>query len=113
MASIPGSIGAAYWRKLGRAAAGALARRSLRQELGEPFHGELHRYGLALRQWSGHATRRIDALVSSYADAYRAQLNRMRELSSEGRASPELERDLLLLLKWNTETNAETAQAKG
>ncbi|MGA7342126.1 MAG: dynamin family protein [Terracidiphilus sp.] len=111
-ASIPGPVGAAYWRWLGRAAAGALSRRSLRRAFGEPFHGELHRYGLALRQWSEHAARRMDALVSSYADAYRAQLNRMRQLSSEERPSPELEQDLSLLLNWSAQTNAETAETR-
>lgn len=111
-ASVRDPIGAVHWSWFGRRAAVAFARRSLREALGESFKGELHRYGLALRQWSDHATRRIEALVSSYADAYRAQLNRMRDLSAGGTASPELANDLSMLLKWNSET-AETAQTKG
>jgi GTPase Era involved in 16S rRNA processing len=110
-ASIQNSIGAAYWSWLGRRTAVAIARRSLHNVLGESFKGELHRYGLALRQWSDHATRRIEALVNSYADAYRAQHNRMRDVSAGGAASPELENDLSKLLKWNSET-AVTAQTQ-
>jgi GTPase Era involved in 16S rRNA processing len=105
------SIGAAYWGWLGRRAAVALARRSLHEILGESFKGELHRYGSALRQWSDHATHRIEMLVSSYTDAYRAQLNRMRDISDSGAARPELESDLSMLLKWKSET-AETAQTR-
>jgi GTPase Era involved in 16S rRNA processing len=103
-ASIQNSIGAARWSWFGRRAAIAIARRSLHGVLGESFKGELHRYGSALRQWSDHAARRIEALVNSYADAYRAQLNRMRDVSAGGAASPELENDLSMLLKWNSET---------
>jgi hypothetical protein len=51
--------------------------------------------------------------MSSYADAYRAQLSRMRGLSADGTASPELENDLSLLLKWNREADAETAETRG
>jgi GTPase Era involved in 16S rRNA processing len=110
--SIKGSIGAAHWGWLGHRAAVALARRSLREVLGDSFNGELHRYGSALRQWSDHAARMIETLLSSYADAYRAQLNRMRDLSAGGVASPDLQNDFSMLLKWNSET-AETALTRG
>ncbi len=111
-ASIQYPIGGALWSWLGRRAATALARRSLREVLGDSFKSELHRYGLALRQWSDHAARRIEALVNSYADAYRAQLNRMRDVPAGGSVSPELANDLSTLLQWNSET-AETAQTEG
>lgn len=110
-ASIQKSIGAASWSWFGRRAAIAIARRSLHEVLGESFKGELHRYGLALRQWSDHAARRIEAFVNSYADAYRAQLNRVRDASDGGAAWPELENDLSMLLKWSIET-AVTAQTQ-
>jgi GTPase Era involved in 16S rRNA processing len=107
MASMPLSIGAPYWRWLGRPMAVSLAKNRLGQAFGKSFRGELHRYGLALRQWSEHATRRIEMHLNSFSDAYRAQLNRMRELSAGGSISPELESDFLLLVKWSNET-AET-----
>jgi GTPase Era involved in 16S rRNA processing len=112
MASAPRQIGAAFWRWLGRRAARAFARQSLREAFGEAFKDELHRYGRALSQWGEHATRRIQAFMSYYADAYRAQLSRMRGFSADGAASPELENDLSLLLKWNREADAETVQTR-
>ena len=111
LASTPDSVGAPYWRWFGRGIAGSLAKNALRRAFGDSFDRELHRYGLALRQWGDHAARRIEALVNSYTDAYRAQLNRMRDLSIGGAASPEMEKDLSMLLKWNSET-AETAQTR-
>jgi GTPase Era involved in 16S rRNA processing len=110
--SIRDSIGVAYWGWCGRRAASAFARRSLRRMLGDSFKNELHRYGLALRQWSDRAARRIETFVNSYTDAYRAQLNRMRNLSADGAVSLELENDLSMLLKWTNET-AETVQTQG
>jgi GTP-binding protein EngB required for normal cell division len=112
MTTIPGSIGAASWNWFGHRAACALARRSLGSAFGNSFNGELHRYGSALRQWSEHATRKIETLVNSYADTYRAQLNRMREVSTTGVASREVEDDLSTLLKWNSETDTKTAQSR-
>ena len=104
MASIPRPIGAVFWRWLGRKTATALARHSLREELGESFKDELHRYGRALSQWSEHTARRMQFFVGSYADAYRAQLRRISGQSSDMANSPELESDLSRLLNWNVET---------
>ena len=104
MTSVPPPIGATFWKWLGRKAASALARSSVRQALGESFKGELHRYGRALSQWGEHAARRMQAFVGSYADAYRAQLRRMIGQSSDAAASPELESDLSRLVNWNLET---------
>jgi len=112
MASAPHQIGAAFWRWLGRTAASSFARQSLRQAFGEAFKDELHRYGRALAQWGEHTARKTQAFVSSYADAYRAQLSRMRGLSPDGTASLELENDIFLLLKSNREVEAETVQTR-
>jgi GTP-binding protein EngB required for normal cell division len=112
MASLPQSIGAKYWRWFGRRAVVALAKRSLAEELGDSFGAELHRYGLALRHWSDHAARGIEALVNSYADAYRAQFNRARGQSAGLENSPGLEADLWRLKNWNAETNRATAEIR-
>jgi GTP-binding protein EngB required for normal cell division len=104
MASFPPSIGAAYWRWLGRKSAAALARSSVRRALGESFKDELYRYGRALSQWGEHASRKMQSFIGSYADAYRAQLRRMNGQSSDAAASPELESDLSRLRNWNVET---------
>lgn len=112
MASVPPPIGAAFWRWFGRKTAAALARHSLRQTFGESFRDELHCYGRALSQWSEHTSRKMQALVNSYADAYRAQLSRMRGQSTDATTSLELANDLSLLLRLNTEMNAETAETR-
>lgn len=104
MASVPPPVGAAFWRWFGRKSATALALSSIRRALGESFKDELHRYGRALSQWGEHASRRMQAFVGSYADAYRAQLRRMNGQSSDAAASPELESDLSRLRNWNMET---------
>ena len=113
MASTPHPVGAVFWGWLGRRTAFSLAQRGLRQSFGDQFKDEMHRYAQALTQWSEHTTRRVQVLLSSYADAYRAQLNRMRGLSADGATSPELESDLSLLLKWNRKANTEAAHARG
>jgi GTPase Era involved in 16S rRNA processing len=112
MAYVPPPIGAAFWRWFGRKTAAALARHSLRQAFGESFRDELHRYGRALSQWSEHTSRKMQALVNSYADAYRAQLSRMRGQSTDATTSLDLANDLSLLLRVNTEMNAETAETR-
>jgi len=112
MAYVPPPIGAAFWRWFGRKTAAALARHSLRQAFGESFRDELHRYGRALSQWSEHTSRKMQALVNSYADAYRAQLSRMRGQSTDATTSLDLANDLSLLLRVNTEMNAKTAETR-
>jgi hypothetical protein len=57
-------------------------------------------------------TRKMQALVNSYTDAYRAQLNRIRGMSSHGAASPEMENDLGLLLRWNVTENADATEER-
>ncbi|MGO9938960.1 MAG: dynamin family protein [Terracidiphilus sp.] len=112
MAFVPPPIGAAFWRWFGRKTAAALARHSLRQAFGESFKDELHRYGRALSQWSEHTSRRMQALVSSYADAYRAQLSRIRGQSTDPTTSPGLANDLSRLLRCGTEKNTETSELR-
>ena len=38
---------------------------------------ELHQYGMALSQWGEQVVRKLEALVNSYADAYRVQIHRI------------------------------------
>jgi hypothetical protein len=104
IASVPHPVGAAFWRWLGHRTAAAFARHGLRRRFAEVLNDELRRYGQALSQWSRHATRSMEVFVSSYADAYRAQLGRMRGQSADTTTAPELENDLALLLMWSTET---------
>ena len=96
---IPGKINLAHWRWLGNWLVRLLARNSLRENIGPSLKQELHQYGRALSQWSEQMTRKVQALMNSYADAYRAQINRISGMSPEAIASPEMEHDLALLLR--------------
>ena len=100
---VPVKIRAARWKWMGRIMVRAQVRSSLRECLGPLLKDELHRYKLALDLWTEQTTRKMVTFVNSYADAYRAQLNRARGLSGGGEASPELAQDLTRLLRWNSE----------
>jgi hypothetical protein len=54
---------------------------NLQESIGSLLKAELHRYGLALSQWSGQIVRRLETLVNSYADAYRVQIRRISAAS--------------------------------
>jgi GTP-binding protein EngB required for normal cell division len=104
---IPVKIGAARWSWLGRNTVRALVKSSLRDHLGPLLKEELHRYKRSLDLWTEQTSRKMVAFVNSFADAYRAQLNRVRGLSGGGEASPELARDLARLLRWESEKHAD------
>jgi GTP-binding protein EngB required for normal cell division len=100
---VPVKIGAVRWGWMGRSVVRALVRSSLREHLGPLLKEELHRYRRALDLWTEQTSRKMVAFVNSFADAYRAQLNRVRGLSGGGETSPELAGDLARLLKWDSE----------
>ena len=104
---IPVKIGAARWSWMGRSIVRAQVRSSLRDHVGPLLKEELHRYKRSLDLWTEQTSRKMVAFVNSFADAYRAQLNRVRGLSSGGEASPELARDLARLLRWESEKHAD------
>ncbi len=108
---IPVSINAARWKWLGRSLVRAVARSNLREHLGRLLKEELHQYERALDLWAQQTSRKMVALVNSYADAYRAQLNRVRGLSGGGEPSPESAYDLARLLRWDAERRADARQS--
>jgi GTP-binding protein EngB required for normal cell division len=107
---VPLKITAARWNWLGRAVVRALVRSNLQEHLGPLLKEELHRYKRALDLWTEQTSRKLVAFVNLFSDAYRAQLNRVRGLSGGAEASPELAHDLARLLRWDSETQAETRQ---
>ena len=104
---VPVKIAAARWSWLGRNTVRALVKSSLRDHVGPLLKEELHRYKRSLDLWTEQTSRKMVAFVNSFADAYRAQLNRVRGLSGGGEASPELARDLARLLRWESEKHAD------
>ncbi len=104
-------IRAAHWSWLGRAIVRVVVRNSLREHLGPLLKEELHRYGRALDLWGEQTSKKMVAFVNSYADAYRAQLNRVRGLSGGDESIPELAQDLARLLRWDSDGEIEGKQA--
>lgn len=108
---VPLRITSARWSWLGRTAVRALARSNLREHLGPLLKEELHRYERALDLWTEQASRKMVAFVNSFADAYRAQLNRVRGLSGGAEASPQLAHDLARLLRSDSEEHSGARKA--
>ncbi len=108
---IPVKISAARWSWLGRTAVRALVRSNLREHLGPVLKEELHRYKRALDLWTEQTSRKMEAFVNSFADAYRAQLNRIRGLSGGAEASAEQAHDLARLLRWDSEEHSKARNA--
>jgi GTP-binding protein EngB required for normal cell division len=111
LAALPGKTSAGRWKWLGDRAVRTAAAKSLRRDIGSVFHDELHLYGYALRQWSDQAIRKIETVVNSYADAYRAQIHRIGGLSEGARDLVQVKSDLNLLRKWSSAENLAAKRA--
>ena len=78
-----------------------MIRTHLRESIGTDIKQELHLYGMALSRWSEQVVRKLEALVNSYADAYRVQLQRMTGLHGKNIDLEQVKADLDLLLNWS------------
>jgi len=103
LANLPETIQLSRWRMLGESVLRSRIRSSLQESVGAHLRQELHLYGLALSQWAEQVVRKLELLVNSYADAYRAQLDRAKGVSGKVADSRQMEADLELLLHRNTE----------
>jgi GTP-binding protein EngB required for normal cell division len=102
LATLPLAINMGPWRFLGSRFVRSRIRTALRGSIGDLVKQELHHYGHALSEWSHHFVSKIVLLVSSYADAYRVQIQRISGTSDSAIDAPQLEHDLALLTNWNT-----------
>ena len=109
LAALPNRTSAGMWKWLGDRAVRAAIVKSLRDDIGSILHEELHLYGYALRQWSDQAIRRIETVVNSYADAYRAQIHRLSGLSEGAKDLAQAKTDLSLLRNWSSAENSDLA----
>ena len=100
-AVLPDDISVAHWKLWGDGVLRSRIRSRLRESLGAHIRQELHLYGMALSTWSEQAVRKLEALVNSYADAYRVQLQRLTGIAGKGIDLEQIEHDLDLLLNWN------------
>jgi GTP-binding protein EngB required for normal cell division len=109
LAVLPNATSAGRWKWLGDRAVRAVIAKSLRRDIGSVLHDELHLYGHALRQWSDQAIRKIETVVNSYADAYRAQIHRIGGLSEGAKDLAQVKSDLDLLRNWSSAENSDLA----
>lgn len=97
LAALPESIGLRRWSLWGEGVLRSRIRGSLRESIGSHLRAELHLYGMSLSQWSEQIVRKLEALVNSYADAYRVQLHRISGVSHKAVDLDQMEADLQLL----------------
>jgi GTP-binding protein EngB required for normal cell division len=100
LGTLPDDINMTAWKFLGSGFARSRITSSLRQSVGADLKQTLHLYGHALSQWSHQYVSRMVLKVSSYADAYRVQLQRIAGTSTEHIDVPQLEQDLAVLRNW-------------
>jgi hypothetical protein len=101
LASLPQAINMSHWMFLGTGVVRSRIRKALRESIGPLVKQELHLYGDALSRWSNQFVSKIALLVSSYADAYRVQLQRISGVSNSSVDAPQIEKDLALLRNWS------------
>lgn len=103
LATLPQEISIGHWRLLGDGLVRSRIRASLDKSIGPLLKDELQRYGMALSKWSEQIARKLDALVNSYADAYRVQVQRINGTlgSEEIGNTDQLRSDLESLRNWN------------
>lgn len=101
LANLPKTIGLNRWNLWGEGMLRSKIRASLRESIGSHLREELHLYGMALSQWSEQIVRKLEALVNSYATAYRVQIHRASGVSSKVADIHQMEADLELLLNGN------------
>jgi len=100
LAALPSEINVGHWKFLGEAIVRSRIKTSLRDSIAPLLKDELHLYGMALAQWSEQIVRRLEALINSYADGYRAQIHRISGASDAVVNSSQLEADLERLRNW-------------
>lgn len=112
LASLPADISAGRWQWMGTRVLQSTIARSLRRSTGSALEQELHRYGSALRQWSEQAIRETVRLVNSYADAFRAQMQRMQGVSDAVSAIDKIKEDCELLRQWRADAKLDLADKR-
>ena len=110
LASLPEPINMSHWMFLGTGFVRSRIRKALWESMGPLVKQELHLYGDALSRWSNQFVSKIVLLVSSYADAYRVQLQRISGTSDGAIDAPQLEQDLALLRNWNANESPDASE---
>jgi GTP-binding protein EngB required for normal cell division len=110
LASLPEAINMSHWMFLGTRIVRGRIKKALRDSIGRRVKSELHLYGGALSRWSDQFVEKMVLLVSSYADAYRVQLQRIAGTSNDTVDVSQIEQDLARLTNWNAEESPDTSE---
>ena len=110
LALLPEPLNMSHWMFLGAGFVRSRIRKALRESIGPLVKQELHLYGDALSRWSNQFVSKIVLLVSSYADAYRVQLQRISGTSDGAIDAPQLKQDLALLRNWNANESPDASE---
>jgi GTP-binding protein EngB required for normal cell division len=100
IATLPTDIDVGLWGSLGTSILQFQLQKKLQHSIYPLLKQELDAYGHALWQWMRQFSRRLELLISSYADGYRAQIQEMSGQSSEESDLSKMKQDLELLLQW-------------
>ena len=112
LAVLPQPIRLGHWNFLGESIVRTRIKANLNDSMGPLMKNELHIYGLALSQWSRQVVRKLEAIVNSYADAYRVQIHRLSDTSDPVANVDQLREDLALLVNWAPAGKAEFAEKR-
>jgi GTP-binding protein EngB required for normal cell division len=112
LAALPTEITIGRWKIMGDRIVRLRIRSSLHEGIGSLLKKELRLYGLALSRWSEQIARRLEALVNSYADAYRVQIHRISGTSEAVVDVGQLQSDLDLLRNLNATSMTEFAEKR-
>jgi GTP-binding protein EngB required for normal cell division len=100
IASLPSDIDTGLWGMLGRATLEYRLKKEIRR-LWQPFlKNVLDAYSSELWQWVRQFGRRLDSLISSYADGYRIQIQELSGHNREDADVPKMKEDLEVLKRW-------------
>jgi hypothetical protein len=110
LAALPSAVNVSHWKFLGEGIVRSRIKTSLRVSIGDLLKDELHQYGLALSHWSEQVVRKLAALLNSYTDAYRMQIQRLGGTPGAAVSSLQAEEDLALLANWESNKRSQLAE---
>ncbi len=99
LAALTNSVSVGHWTLLGERMAVSRMRSQLKEQLETILRDQFRAYGRVLNRWIDRTTRSLERLVSSYADGYRVQIQRLAGHTDESLDMEQLRLDLALLLR--------------
>ncbi len=109
---IPKPISPGPWKFFGERIVRARIKANLNDSMGPLLKRTLHLYGLASSQWSGQVIPKLEAVVNSYADAYRVQIHRLNSTSERVINVGQLGEDLNFLTSWDLASSPDLAEKR-